>query len=1812
MHWTKHYKPVKDCQFPFQAYVEEDWIADHQKTEISIKKGDIIVVYGECEPDGHNAADVPRTSKRINGIMDVKYPVFDKESTNYWIGSVQNATGASDYYAKHKVGHFPISKVVPLDIHLWEVEVARKKRVEERQRRRNAENAEDDDDDDDDDDGDDDDDDDDDDDEEDDDDDDDDDDDVDDDDDDDDEEEQEPGSKIDDGARKKKDARGQNSAGAAKSANPSGANESDKESEGDSSKRFKITFGSGKLGFGIETLEHMAYGNVVMEIVAGASASKNGLEVGDLLVGVGEKDVSKLDFEATYDIILSLPRPVDLYFIRPGKDKPVVVMPEDRDKVQTNEQEEQTATVPKEEVVTAPQAYVKNKKPPKSPPKFPPTVRRHWQKGESYDAGDFLFLQSEETGKNVKYICQNDISNAQKNPAADPSNWYEVEEVSAEDTKLAQSEFSVALGTDAEKEAFKEDQKKIEETKQQYREEDDQRRKQLNHQKTGEKPHYLQETAASKQEREAALEHNPQRKREQKAAEEEAAEKKKDGNHHHHHHHHNAGETPHYLQETAASKREQEAALKHNPQREGERKAAEEEAAKKRRDEREAKRKRKAAEDAERNRKAAEAAERKRKAAEEAAVAAEKKKKRQKGGFFGQLSWNKTVGSRWKRKSMARKQREEELQKRQEERLTRVDKASTTKKTAAVLLQEILEEGGITSGASKLIKEKIEIANDDPERAGILRLAIESYGKNLKQIKKALEDLEVAVVIRLADAKEAVLKSGVRTPTPVEDSDVDAYDEESDDEHPEMDGIRDILNTSMNRYAPRKKPEVDRTSRKYVDPEWLCTNDDDFSDSDPFDDMDNNADPEFRELAMEDVVAKYQKGLETMHKAYSQMPGNDTAAHNQGINKTFESLKNSKERLGWASFLRLCKDFNLITRENKTLRNSRDGTGYNDIAIITHIAAGKNGVISREGKLPVLRSEAKAIFKRVAGKKSQYNYVNQRQLMEAIFGIVLKAWPRLCASQENHQRELWSSTSLKAFRNVVRNPHKFRPQFRVLKCNGPVHSMLQRIRTMKRRASRSGFVSNDFIIAEVITNYQATPEELNAFEGDPEDAMLFETLKKGDQLRILALQNTDIDDDEEVSEDFKEWLPIPKGSNFPFGVKKGFGNYWLAQQLTVDGTEVDDEYAHFEHRGILPAEIVKIVAVTKEKELTKDLAAKQIQKVARGAMLRLRRQRLWDSATTIASMARGQQQRKRYSRAARARRLQASYVIERLLNKQPDFPKLYTALDRLNISDKKQAIDSTIAKSRGFVFAQGNFKDKTPGNLGKREDVNEIFTKDHQHTRRSPPKYTGQFAKGKPDRVREDIPVHDPLMDSVQDLFEYGLQMLFKAYCATFGMKKLDPNPTFQNMEKFHNTINLQGFAQLCADFKLITPTFKGSKMCSLFLDQNKDYRFTHEGYMNFNRKKLKATYQRWCVFHQDPKDTHTAIRDWRNLADILAELAWESYTSLSTGEDNLKGATRPEVAAAMYTRMSLAEDDLKQLFNILMGFCRGMTFADGKHPGLEEKYVYQMMKYATKGATHPVDRMRIALHERKSRGMDIRALFTNLDAQSYGWEHPSGILKPESLWKALGIILEHGLISAVEWNLQILPFLLERFGGKENARASGLYEASDGVDYVKFSEWINEPLPDFHTAGHGHMLSQKRHRHRLQYHQRAKMDSVRRNEYGDVVGALTESEIKAMERKERIKARREITPPVVFDEEEDIIGQTYGKYSGFHDHWNSDKLHDYSSGGFPAVGNEQNTPGMDDSAEAQNERVPSPPQRSNSAANRNVSPLQKRYLREK
>jgi hypothetical protein len=1152
-------------------------------------------------------------------------------------------------------------------------------------------------------------------------------------------------------------------------------------------------------------------------------------------------------------------------------------------------------------------------------------------------------------------------------------------------------------------------------------------------------------------------------------------------------------------------------------------------------------------------------------------------------------------------------------------RVPRVQENCPETSTVLTFLQEMVEDETIPPGVVDDFLAAAEVSHDEIERKEILNLAINSWDKTKKDILGALQKIEAVAVERLADSHIETTQEVEKPPTPPKaESEIEWNDEESDEEHPEIEHIQEIVKSSMNRYVPMSKLRVDKNRSDYVERSWLLTADEDFADDpDPFEDSGNNADPEFRELAMESITKKYLKGLQTLHKAYSQMPGNDNSSHNKGINKTFDSLKNSKNRLGWVPFLRLCKDFNLITRENKILRNSRTGTGYEDIATVDLIIAG-NWVgdevvaVSKTGKLPILRDEAKAIFKRVAGKKSQYNYISIPQLMEVIFGIVLKAWPRMSAAPENHDRELWSDTALKVFQNVAKNPHDFRGQYRTLKEGGAVDRALRRIRRTKAEASQRSFLPSDVIIVQVMEDYKATPEELEAFEGEAEDEELFEEMKKGDQFRILALQNDDIgDDEEELDDDFEEWVPIPKDRNQKFGVQRLQGQYWLAQRITLGGKKIDDDYAHFEHRGIAPAAYLKVISVKKEKPLTEQTAATRIQKLARGSMLRIRRQRIWDNVTIIASMVRGQQQRKRYLRAKAARQLQASCVVERLLDKLPDFPKLYTMLERLNISNRRKAIDSTIAKSRGFVFAQGNFKDRSPGNIGKRDDMNKILMKDKQRVRRPAPRWNGPFAKGKPDRVRKDLPHHDPHMDAVQDLFSYGLQMLFKAYCATYGVKKLNKSPTFDRMKALQSTISLQGFAQLCADFKLLQPTFKGSKMCQLYVDDNGDHRFSHEGYMKFDRKYLQEKYQRWCVLHQDPNDTHTAIRDWKNLADILADLAWESYLRLGKNGEMMKGVTRAEVAAALYTRMSLAEDDVKHLVSTLMGYGRGMTFADGKHPGMKEKYVYQLMKYETKGASHPVDRMRMALHERKSRGMDIKALFTNLDAQSYGWEHPSGILKPENLWKALGIILEQGLISPVEWRREILPFLMGKFGSKENARASGVYQAASGIDYIKFSDWINEPLPDFHTDGHGHMIQQKRHRHRLEYHARAHKSKLRRNKYGDALGQMTDAELEAAEREEI--ANREVTPPVEFEDDDDLVGQAYGKHSGLHDHWDSEELDEqFKSLALPMVDQQLGNlaPGSPEKPSPKMLPVPPsmpPPQGGNRNYAQYASPLQKR-----
>jgi hypothetical protein len=148
MHWTSHYKP-KDCKFPFQVYCVEDWQGNHGKTELSIKKGDLILVYGECDPEGHNTADVPRVDKRIHEVLDHNYPAWDPSMENYWIGELVQYD-PSDYYAKHKVGHFPIKCVQPLDVYLANQEKARLERMKKHEEEKKREEEEDDDDDDDD------------------------------------------------------------------------------------------------------------------------------------------------------------------------------------------------------------------------------------------------------------------------------------------------------------------------------------------------------------------------------------------------------------------------------------------------------------------------------------------------------------------------------------------------------------------------------------------------------------------------------------------------------------------------------------------------------------------------------------------------------------------------------------------------------------------------------------------------------------------------------------------------------------------------------------------------------------------------------------------------------------------------------------------------------------------------------------------------------------------------------------------------------------------------------------------------------------------------------------------------------------------------------------------------------------------------------------------------------------------------------------------------------------------------------------------------------------------------------------------------------------------------------------------------------------------------------------------------------------------------------------------------------------------------------------------------------------------------------
>ena len=146
----------------------------------------------------------------------------------------------------------------------------------------------------------------------------------------------------------------------------------------------------------------------------------------------------------------------------------------------------------------------------------------------------------------------------------------------------------------------------------------------------------------------------------------------------------------------------------------------------------------------------------------------------------------------------------------------------------------------------------LDHAHDAQERKDILTIVINGKGKSSDDILQQCTEAEARSIHRLADVHHEEKQRHERTPTPIEpESDIDAYDEESDDEHPEMKPFESMMQEKAKGYIPTQVDGIDENAENYINPDWLITKDEDFSDEDPFDDLDNNADPEFRALALE-------------------------------------------------------------------------------------------------------------------------------------------------------------------------------------------------------------------------------------------------------------------------------------------------------------------------------------------------------------------------------------------------------------------------------------------------------------------------------------------------------------------------------------------------------------------------------------------------------------------------------------------------------------------------------------------------------------------------------------------------------------------------------------------------------------------------------------------------------------------------------------------------------------------------------------------------------------------------------------------------
>ena len=101
-------------------------------------------------------------------------------------------------------------------------------------------------------------------------------------------------------------------------------------------------------------------------------------------------------------------------------------------------------------------------------------------------------------------------------------------------------------------------------------------------------------------------------------------------------------------------------------------------------------------------------------------------------------------------------------------------------------------------------------------------------------------------------------------------------------------------------------------------------------------------------------------------------------------------------------------------------------------------------------------------------------------------------------------------------------------------------------------------------------------------------------------------------------------------------------------------------------------------------------------------------------------------------------------------------------------------------------------------------------------------------------------------------------------------------------------------------------------------------------------------------------------------------------------------------------------------------------------------------------------------MHSVIQRGADVHALLQSYDKHSYG--AISGVLRVDTLYEAATVIIERGLIPKRDWNLIISPYLLRKFGTREQfADVHKLYPAQKGIEYSRFVEWAAAPLPDYH-----------------------------------------------------------------------------------------------------------------------------------------------------